>query len=185
MTASFSAVGAERTRRHGAEHVNGYVVPGMPNAHSHAFQRGMVGDTEYRLSARDSFWTWRQAMYALANRITAADLEVLATQLFIEMLKSGYTSVAEFHYLHREPDGAPAAGSNALWDAVRSRRRGRGHRIHVPADALSDQRFRVETPSARPGALPARHRSFLRAIEERVSAERRLGLPCAHRRGLS
>src|ERR1700678_1142720 len=70
------AIGAEADTAPGAERVNGYVVPGMPNAHSHAFQRGMVGDTEYRLSARDSFWTWRQAMYALANRITAADLEV-------------------------------------------------------------------------------------------------------------
>ena len=75
----------------------------MPNAHSHAFQRAMAGTTEYRLSARDSFWTWRQAMYALANRITPEDLQVLATQLFVEMLKAGYTSVAEFHYLHRQP----------------------------------------------------------------------------------
>src|ERR1700682_4587241 len=51
------------------ERVSGFVVPGMPNAHSHAFQRGMTGNTEFRLSARDSFWTWRQAMYGLANRI--------------------------------------------------------------------------------------------------------------------
>src|SRR5882724_6502826 len=86
-----------------AEQVSGAVVPGMPNAHSHAFQRAMAGDTEYRLSARDSFWTWRQSMYSLANRIEPEDLEVLATQLFIEMLKSGYTSVSEFHYLHRRP----------------------------------------------------------------------------------
>ncbi|HEY0801038.1 MAG TPA: hypothetical protein VGD54_09350, partial [Steroidobacteraceae bacterium] len=53
----------------GTERVDGFVVPGMPNAHSHAFQRAMAGNTDYRLSARDSFWTWRQAMYALANRI--------------------------------------------------------------------------------------------------------------------
>jgi formimidoylglutamate deiminase len=77
-----------------AEHVPGFVVPGMANAHSHAFQRGMAGNTEYRLSARDSFWTWRQAMYALANRITPPDLELIAAQLFVEMLKAGYTSVA-------------------------------------------------------------------------------------------
>ena len=90
----------------------------MPNAHSHAFQRAMAGNTEYRLSARDSFWTWRQAMYALANRIAPADLEVLATQLFVEMLKAGYTSVAEFHYLHRQPDGAPYPDANPLWEAI-------------------------------------------------------------------
>src|SRR5580692_5630557 len=100
------------------EHVAGFVVPGMANAHSHAFQRGMAGNTEYRLSARDSFWTWRQAMYALANRIEPEDLQVLATQLFVEMLKSGYTSVAEFHYLHRQKGGIPYPGANALWEAI-------------------------------------------------------------------
>src|SRR5450631_2861170 len=99
------------------ERVPGFVVPGMPNAHSHAFQRGMTGNTEYRLSARDSFWTWRQAMYGLANRIEPDDLQILATQLFIEMLKSGYTSVAEFHYLHRQKGGARYSGANALWEA--------------------------------------------------------------------
>src|SRR5260221_11168883 len=67
------------------ERVSGFVVPGMPNVHSHAFQRGMAGKTEFRLSARDSFWTWRQAMYALAKRIEPGELQVLATQLFIEM----------------------------------------------------------------------------------------------------
>ena len=102
----------------GAERIDGIVVPGMPNAHSHAFQRAMAGNTEYRLSARDSFWTWRRAMYALANRIDPDDLQILATQLFVEMLKSGYTSVAEFHYLHRQKGGAVYSGANPLWEAV-------------------------------------------------------------------
>jgi formimidoylglutamate deiminase len=101
-----------------AELVRGIVVPGMSNAHSHAFQRGMAGNTELRLSARDSFWTWRRAMYALANRITPEDLKLLATQLFVEMLKAGYTAVAEFHYIHRQSDGSLYGESNALWDAV-------------------------------------------------------------------
>jgi len=79
-----------------AEAIRGFVIPGMSNAHSHAFQRGMAGSTEFRLSAQDSFWTWRRAMYALANRISPEDLQVLATQLFVEMLKSGYTAVASF-----------------------------------------------------------------------------------------
>ena len=100
------------------ERVSGFVVPGMPNAHSHAFQRGMTGNTEFRLSARDSFWTWRQAMYGLANRIEPEDLQVLATQLFIEMLKAGYTSVAEFHYLHRRPAGDHYPDGIGLWDAI-------------------------------------------------------------------
>jgi formimidoylglutamate deiminase len=102
----------------GVERIEGIVIPGMANAHSHAFQRGMAGNAEYRGSARDSFWTWRRSMYALANRIEPEDLRTLATQLFIEMLKSGYTAVAEFHYLHRQIGGAPYGGTNALWNAV-------------------------------------------------------------------
>ncbi|HEY3851487.1 MAG TPA: formimidoylglutamate deiminase [Steroidobacteraceae bacterium] len=103
-----------------AEEIRGIVVPGMSNAHSHAFQRGMAGNTEFRLSARDSFWTWRQAMYALANRITPEDLKVLAGQLFVEMLTAGYTAVAEFHYIHRPLGGGMYGESNALWEAVAS-----------------------------------------------------------------
>src|SRR3979490_2760870 len=81
------------------EHIDGVVVPGMPIAHSHAFQRAMAGNAEYRLTARDSFWTWRQAMYALANRIEPDDLQILATPLFLEMLTRGYTSARGFHSL--------------------------------------------------------------------------------------
>jgi formimidoylglutamate deiminase len=103
-----------------AERISGIVIPGMPNAHSHAFQRAMAGAAEFRISAGDSFWTWRDAMYRLANRLEPDELQVVATQLFIEMLKAGYTSVAEFHYLHRRTDGSAYAGNNALWDAVRA-----------------------------------------------------------------
>ena len=102
-----------------AERISGLVVPGMPNAHSHAFQRAMAGTAEYRIGSGDSFWTWRDAMYRLANRLDPAQLRRIATQLFIEMLKSGYTSVAEFHYLNRHTDGSAFTGRNALWDAIR------------------------------------------------------------------
>ena len=102
----------------GAEKIDGFAVPGMPNAHSHAFQRAMIGDSEFRQSATDSFWTWRNAMYALANRVTPADLQIIATRLFIEMLKSGYTSVAEFHYLHRSADGSGYGADNPLHVAI-------------------------------------------------------------------
>src|SRR5271155_1238551 len=117
-TAAASQAAADSRTLTAAERVAGFVVPGVPNAHSHAFQRGMAGNTEYRLSSRDSFWTWRQAMYALARRITPPDLELIATQLFVEMLKAGYTSVAEFHYLHRQSDGTAYAATNELWDAI-------------------------------------------------------------------
>jgi len=102
-----------------AERIAGIVVPGMPNAHSHAFQRAMAGNTEFRLCAQDSFWTWRQAMYTLANRIEPDQLLVVATQVYVEMLKAGYTSVAEFNYLHRRRNGAAYDGENALWEALK------------------------------------------------------------------
>lgn len=83
----------------------GTVIPGMVNCHSHAFQRAFAGFSEQGSEGKDSFWTWRQIMYKFLGQLTAEDAEVIATQLYIEMLKSGYTRVAEFHYLHHEQDG--------------------------------------------------------------------------------
>ncbi len=80
-------------------------VPGVPNAHSHVFQRALAGRGESR-HGEDSFWSWREAMYALAARIDTEDLYVIARQAYGEMLASGFTSVAEFHYLHHAVDGA-------------------------------------------------------------------------------
>lgn len=101
-----------------AERQRGAVVPGMPNAHSHAFQRAMAGDAEYRSGARESFWTWRNAMYSLASRISPQELELIATQLQVEMLREGYTSVAEFHYLHHPAAGGSWSRGNELWEAL-------------------------------------------------------------------
>lgn len=82
----------------------GFVIPGLCNAHSHAFQRALAGHTEQRSPAgRDSFWTWRERMYELAGRVDATALTAIARQVYCEMLNTGYTSVAEFHYLHRDP----------------------------------------------------------------------------------
>ncbi len=88
-----------------SEHVRGYVLPGMPNLHSHAFQRAMAGLAERASSVEESFWTWRDVMYEIALRVSPDDLEAIATELYVEMLEAGYTSVAEFHYLHKAPDG--------------------------------------------------------------------------------
>src|SRR3569623_155066 len=81
------------------------VIPGMPNLHSHAFQRAMAGLTEYRANATDNFWSWRDLMYRFAARITPEGLASIAQWLYIEMLKAGYTSVCEFHYVHHTPEG--------------------------------------------------------------------------------
>jgi len=88
-----------------------YVLPGMVNLHSHAFQRALGGLTERAGEpgncAPDSFWTWRELMYRFANRITPEQMEAVAAQLYVECLRHGYTAVCEFHYLHRDTDGAP------------------------------------------------------------------------------
>ncbi len=85
--------------------LKGHVVPGMPNLHSHAFQRQMAGLTETGSGMAESFWTWREAMYGLADRITPESLQAIAALLQVEMLEAGYTSCAEFHYVHHQPGG--------------------------------------------------------------------------------
>lgn len=92
-----------------AERAKGVVLPGMPNLHSHAFQRAMAGLGERAGPSEDSFWTWRQVMYDFVARITPGQLEAIAAQLYVEMLKAGYTAVGEFHYLHHGGDGRPYA----------------------------------------------------------------------------
>ncbi|WP_036114013.1 MULTISPECIES: formimidoylglutamate deiminase [Luteibacter] len=105
------------------ERIGRFVLPGMPNLHSHAFQRAMAGMAERRGPGEDSFWTWRETMYAFAEAIDPDDMKAIATQLYIEMVKAGYTQVCEFHYLHHGPRGVPyadpAAMSLALIEAAR------------------------------------------------------------------
>jgi len=86
-----------------------YVLPGMVNLHSHAFQRALGGLTETGSDGPDSFWTWRDLMYRFAACITPEGIEAIAAQLFAECLRHGYTSVCEFHYLQRAVDGASYA----------------------------------------------------------------------------
>ncbi|MQQ99892.1 formimidoylglutamate deiminase [Glaciimonas soli] len=87
----------------------GSVLPGMTNLHSHAFQRAMAGLTEYRSDPTDSFWSWRTLMYGFAQKLSPPALKAIARQLYTEMLKAGYTSVCEFHYLHHDVGGMPYA----------------------------------------------------------------------------
>jgi formimidoylglutamate deiminase len=82
-----------------------FVVPGMTNLHSHAFQRAMAGMTEMAGEGKDSFWTWRDLMYRYALHITPEQIQAIAAQLYAECLRHGYTAVCEFHYLHRDQEG--------------------------------------------------------------------------------
>lgn len=90
-----------------ADERHAVVLPGMPNLHSHSFQRAMSGLTEARGATRDSFWTWRTLMYRFAQHLDPELLEAIATMAFVEMLEAGYTRVGEFHYVHQQPDGSP------------------------------------------------------------------------------
>ncbi|WP_135467055.1 formimidoylglutamate deiminase [Crenalkalicoccus roseus] len=94
----------------GAERLPGLVLPGIPNLHSHAFQRAMAGGAERRSPAgQDSFWTWRETMYRFVALLTPEEVEAVAAQLYVELLEWGFTAVCEFHYLHHQPDGTPYA----------------------------------------------------------------------------
>jgi formimidoylglutamate deiminase len=101
-----------------AEIIDGVVIPGMPNLHSHSFQRAMVGMAEYRQSENDDFWSWRKLMYQCVNRINPDQLQAITAQLYVEMLKAGYTSVAEFHYLHHQQNGKVFDTLTSLSDVI-------------------------------------------------------------------
>ena len=96
----------------------GPVIPGLPNLHSHAFQRAFAGLTEHRAETRngvqDSFWSWRTLMYRFAARLGPQQMEAIATWLYAEMLEAGYTSVCEFQYVHHQGDGRPYADDATL-----------------------------------------------------------------------
>ena len=97
-----TAVQANSALPPGVPQAPGPLLPGMPNLHSHAFQRAFAGLTEHRVDTNDNFWSWRTLMYRFALALTPDQLEAIATWLYIEMLEAGYTQVCEFHYLHPE-----------------------------------------------------------------------------------
>ncbi len=108
---------------------SGWRVPGIPNLHSHAFQRAMAGLAERQTHPEDSFWTWRETMYRFAARFDPDTLYAVAAQLYAEMLEAGYTSVCEFHYLHHAPDGRPYADPAAMSRALIAAARDTGIRL--------------------------------------------------------
>lgn len=99
---------ASVAERAGAVVLDGPVLPGLVDAHSHAFQRAIAGLTEQAGATGDDFWSWRDRMYSAALRVTPRQLERIASFLYAELLAGGYTHVCEFHYLHNAAQGAPA-----------------------------------------------------------------------------
>jgi formimidoylglutamate deiminase len=98
----------------GATVLQGPALPGLIDAHSHAFQRAFAGLAERREGMHDDFWGWRDSMYRVALRVTPEQLRAIATQLYVELLQGGYTQVCDFHYLQHQPDGTPYPDPLAL-----------------------------------------------------------------------
>ena len=122
------------------------LLPGLVNAHSHAFQRVIRGRTEYRTTnSRDSFWTWREMMYSAAARLTPEDVYDASRMAFLEMALSGITAVGEFHYLHHAPDGTPYDDPNLLAKEVVRAARDVGLRIALLRVAYARSGFETET----------------------------------------
>jgi len=102
---NFAAIQPQSRPARDCERLAGPALPGMPNLHSHAFQRAMAGLAEVKGKADDDFWSWRELMYRFVERLTPERAQAVATHLYIDMLKHGYTAVGEFHYVN---DGSPA-----------------------------------------------------------------------------
>jgi formimidoylglutamate deiminase len=104
-------------------------LPGLPNLHSHAFQRAMAGLTERQTNPTDSFWTWRELMYRFAAKLTPDSMRAVAAQAYVEMLEAGYTTVCEFHYVHHQPGGKPYLDASAMSQALIQAARDTGIRL--------------------------------------------------------
>jgi formimidoylglutamate deiminase len=142
------------------------ILPGMVNAHSHTFQRVIRGRTEHKTAAqRDTFWTWREAMYHAANRLSPDDVYHTARMAFLEMLASGITTVGEFHYLHRAPDGSNYAERGLLSHRVLDAARDSGIRIVLLVTAYVRAGWKKEPDPGQIRFLSPTPEEFLRLME--------------------
>ncbi|MBC3422523.1 formimidoylglutamate deiminase [Pseudomonas sp. RW3S2] len=151
----------------GAERLAGPLLPGMPNLHSHAFQRAMAGLAEVVGNPNDSFWTWRDLMYRLVGLITPEQLQVIARQLYIEMLKAGYTSVAEFHYVHHDNTGKPYADPTELSRQISAAARASGIGLTLLPVLYSHSGFGGQPPNEG-------QRRFINATEQYLRLQQQL-----------
>jgi formimidoylglutamate deiminase len=153
------SVETNATPQRSDEIINGLVLPGMANVHSHAFQRAMAGLAEWDAGGSDNFWSWREAMYRFAERLDPAAQLAIAQFLYIEMLKAGYTSVGEFHYLHNRPGGDAYAPATAMAEAI-------AHAAHESGIALTLMPTLYVTGGADERPLSERQRRFGKTVDE-------------------
>jgi formimidoylglutamate deiminase len=149
------------------------LLPGFVNTHSHVFQRTLRGHTHRPLSAQDTFWSWRRAMYAEAARLDPDLLYASACQAYREMLAAGYTTVGEFHYVHHQPGGAPYANPNAMAEALLAAGRETGLRVVLLLSAYAQGGFDLLPEQQQRRFCDASIEAYL----ERVETLRVAGVP--------
>lgn len=149
-------------------------VPGIPNLHSHAFQRGLAGLTERRGPTGDSFWTWRELMYQFVERLEPEGVEAIAALVYAEMLEGGFTHVGEFHYLHHDRGGAPFANPGELASRIAAAAAETGMGLTLLPTFYAHSGFGGAEPTPRQRRFINDVDSFARIVEASRSAVRHL-----------
>lgn len=150
---------------------NRALLPGLVNAHSHAFQRVIRGRTERRSEhTSDSFWTWREQMYAAANRLTPDDIYAASRMAFLEMALGGITAVGEFHYIHHSPDGSRYEDRNLIERAVIRAARDVGVRISLLRVAYARAGYQKAPNPQQVRFIEDSAEEYLRSLEELLAA---------------
>jgi len=146
------------------------ILPGLINAHSHAFQRVIRGRTEYRTSTnKDSFWTWREMMYSAATRLTPEDVYDASRMAFLEMALSGITAVGEFHYLHHGPDGSGYDDPNLLAKEVLRAANDIGLRIALLRVAYARSGYETEPNPQQQRFIEKDAEVYLKNVEQLIA----------------
>ena len=150
---------------------NRALLPGLINAHSHAFQRIIRGRTERRSqNTTDSFWTWREQMYAAANKLTPEDIYTASRMTFLEMALSGITAVGEFHYIHHAPDGSRYDDPNLLEREVIRAARDVGLRIALLRVAYARAGYQIEPNPQQVRFIESSAETYLSSLEQLLAA---------------
>ncbi|QJP17527.1 formimidoylglutamate deiminase [Starkeya sp. ORNL1] len=152
-------------------------IPGLPNLHSHAFQRAMAGLTEVRGPVGDSFWTWREQMYRTLDRLDPDDMEAIANMAYVEMLEAGFTRVGEFHYVHHDRDGSHYADIGELAGRMAAAAASTGIGLTLLPVFYAHGNFGGQPPNNGQRRFINDPESFARLME--ASARALLGLPDA------